>query len=160
MKELFEAHYTFAAKLVASITGDLGRAEELTVEAFLRWERSGGNHPEPRAWLCRAAIRLALDEMGRRQRAGRRASWLRDLWRPAPTPAELHELLDRRRRVTAVLARLKARDAELLLLRADGVSYEEIAVALRLNQASVGQMLARAQERFRKEYVKRYGTDE
>ena len=160
MKELFEAHYAFVAKLVTSITGDPGRAEELAVEAFLRWERAGGGHPEPRAWLCRAAIRLALDEVRRRERAGRRLYWLRDLVRPAPTPAELYESLDRRQRVTAVLARIKARDAEMLLLRAEGLSYDELAGELGLNPLSVGQMLARAQESFRKEYVKRYGTDQ
>lgn len=160
MKELFEAHYAFVAKLAASITGDPSRAEELAVDAFLRWERAGGNHPEPRAWLCRVAIRLALDDVRRRQRAARRSSWLRDLLRPAPTPAELYESLDRRQRVTSILARLKPRDAELLLLRADGLSYEELAGELRLRPASVGQMLARAQDSFRKEYVKRYGTDQ
>ncbi|MCC6538829.1 MAG: sigma-70 family RNA polymerase sigma factor [Bryobacterales bacterium] len=159
MQELFEAHFAFVTRRVASITGDPGRAEELAVEVFLRWDRAGRGHAEPRAWLCRAAIRLALDEVRRRERAARRATWLRDLWRPVPTPAELYESLDRRRRVSAVLARIRPREAELLLLRADELSYEEVAAELGLNPASVGQMLARAQDAFRKEYVRRYGTD-
>jgi RNA polymerase sigma-70 factor, ECF subfamily len=44
-----------------------------------------------------------------------------------------------------------------LLLRGQGLSYEEVASALALNPSSVGALLSRAQEAFRKEFVKRYG---
>ena len=57
-----------------------------------------------------------------------------------------------------MLAVIQPRQAELLLLRSDGLSYAEIAAALEMNPASVGTMLARAQAAFRKEYEKRYGT--
>jgi RNA polymerase sigma-70 factor (ECF subfamily) len=59
--------------------------------------------------------------------------------------------------VRAVLASMPRRDAELLLLRSDDMSYEELAAALSLNPASVGTLLSRARQAFRKEYVKRYG---
>jgi RNA polymerase sigma-70 factor, ECF subfamily len=49
------------------------------------------------------------------------------------------------------------RQAELLLLRSHGLSYEELASTLHLNPASVGTLLARAQQAFRKEYINRYG---
>jgi RNA polymerase sigma-70 factor (ECF subfamily) len=45
----------------------------------------------------------------------------------------------------------------LLLLRSHGLSYGELASALHLNPASVGTLLSRAQDAFRKEYIKRYG---
>jgi DNA-directed RNA polymerase specialized sigma24 family protein len=48
------------------------------------------------------------------------------------------------------------RQAELLLLRVDDATYEEIAEMLSLNPASVGQLLARAKHAFRKAYVTRY----
>ena len=47
----------------------------------------------------------------------------------------------------------------LLVLRSDGLSYIELASALDLNPASVGTLLARAQQAFRKEDIKRYGQD-
>ena len=56
-----------------------------------------------------------------------------------------------------MLAALPRRQAELLLLRSDDGSYDELAAALSLNPASVGTLLARAKQAFRKEYVKRYG---
>ena len=45
----------------------------------------------------------------------------------------------------------------MLLLRSEDLSYEELAGALDLNPASVGTLLSRAQEAFRKEYIKKYG---
>jgi RNA polymerase sigma-70 factor (ECF subfamily) len=59
--------------------------------------------------------------------------------------------------VRTVLAALDSRQAELLLLRSSGLSYEEVAAALDLNPASVGTLLSRAQQSFRKEFIKRYG---
>jgi RNA polymerase sigma-70 factor (ECF subfamily) len=54
--------------------------------------------------------------------------------------------------VRAALNRLSERDRQLLLLRADGYRYHEIAVALDLNEASVGTLLARAKRAFREAY--------
>ena len=49
------------------------------------------------------------------------------------------------------------REAELLLLRSDDYSYDDLAKALAINAVSVGTLLSRAKQAFRKEYVKRYG---
>lgn len=59
--------------------------------------------------------------------------------------------------VRTVLARLKPREAELLLLRSNGLTYDEVAVVLHLNPASVGTLLNRAQHSFRRGYIRRYG---
>ena len=68
-------------------------------------------------------------------------------------PAEEQE------KVRLILAVIASRQAELLILRSQGLSYEELAAALELNPASIGTLLCRAQDAFRKEYVKRYGTE-
>ena len=57
-----------------------------------------------------------------------------------------------------MLGALKADQIALILLRAEGLSYAELAAALHLNATSVGTLLARAEEAFRKEYVRRHGT--
>jgi DNA-directed RNA polymerase specialized sigma24 family protein len=59
---------------------------------------------------------------------------------------------DVRMLVREVMARLSQRDASLLALRYAGVSYREIATALRMPEAHVGTLLARAQRAFRKEF--------
>ncbi len=62
-------------------------------------------------------------------------------------------------RVRAVLAVIKPRQAELLVLRSNGLSYDELASALDLKPASIGTFLSRAEQAFRKEYIKRYGHE-
>ena len=46
------------------------------------------------------------------------------------------------------LALLPERDAALLVMRADDVSYREIAAAIGVAPTSIGPLLARAQQRF------------
>jgi RNA polymerase sigma-70 factor, ECF subfamily len=60
--------------------------------------------------------------------------------------------------VRLLLTAIEPREAELLVLRSQGVSYEELAATLNLNPASVGTLLGRAQQAFRREYTRRYGT--
>jgi len=45
----------------------------------------------------------------------------------------------------------------MLVLRTQGFDYQQLAAMLELNAASVGTLLARAQDGFRREYVRRYG---
>jgi RNA polymerase sigma-70 factor (ECF subfamily) len=54
---------------------------------------------------------------------------------------------------------MKKRQAEVLVLHSHGLSYEELASTLDLNPASVGTLLSRALQAFRKEYIERYGEE-
>jgi RNA polymerase sigma-70 factor (ECF subfamily) len=71
-----------------------------------------------------------------------------------PLPRAANEEKDK---VRIILGLLQPRQAELLVLRSNGLSYVELASTLGLNSASIGTLLARAEEAFRKEYTKRYG---
>ena len=66
---------------------------------------------------------------------------------------------EQQQRVQAVLAELKPDYAQLLLLRHAGLSYGELAEALRMNQASVGKRLARAMTEFEKRYRSSFGSE-
>ena len=79
------------------------------------------------------------------------------LGRSTPTPEDLHLANDEQQRVRSVLAGLRRRDAALLVLRSDGLAYDELADALGLTRTSVGTFISRAQRAFRNEYVRRYG---
>ena len=52
---------------------------------------------------------------------------------------------------------MSGQQASLILMKSDGFSYNEIATALDMNPASVGTLIARAHDTFRKEYERRYG---
>jgi RNA polymerase sigma-70 factor (ECF subfamily) len=153
---LFETHYESIARAIARVIHDNGRAEELAVEAFLKLSRNP-NAQGDRAggWLHRTAIRVALDELRRRARRARYEGLL--VWARSRQPDELFSAAQEQGRVRAALAAMSPRHAELLLLRHDGASYEELASSLDIHPASVGTTLSRAQQAFRKEYTKRYG---
>ena len=161
LETTFAAYYGRIARVIARIIRDPARAEELAVEVFLKWSRnrsfrSGAAPAQAEVWLHRCAVRIALDELRRATRRGRYES-LVAFFRAAPTPEEIRSSQEENERVRIVLAGLRRRQAELLLLRSDGLTYDELASALELNPASVGTLLSRAQQAFRKEYIKRYG---
>ena len=134
--------------------------EELAVEVFLKWWRNPSAYGEQaEGWLYRASVRKALDELRSQTRRNRFEQLLGMGRERPPTPEQLYALSAEQRRVRTVLAALKGRDAEILLLRGQELSYQEIAAALKLNPNSVGSLVSRAQEAFRKEYLKRYGTE-
>jgi RNA polymerase sigma-70 factor (ECF subfamily) len=154
---VFLSYYPRLARIIARVTGDPARAEELAVDALWKlWQSPGAHGDAAGAWLYRTAVRLGLNELrgsGRR----RRHESLADLSTAFPDPEQARAASEQRRQVREVLAALDARQASLLVLRSSGLSYEELAAALELNPASIGTFLSRAQQAFRKEYVKRYG---
>jgi len=154
---VFRAEYKRIAQVIARITGDPARAEELAVDVFCKlWRNTKAQGPSAGGWLHRSAITIALDELRRRQRREKYEK-LFSVFRTNATPEEMHLDTEKQRQVRAVLSRLKPQTAALLLLRSDGMSYQEIAETLGLNPSSVGTLLSRAQQVFRKEYTKRYG---
>jgi RNA polymerase sigma factor (sigma-70 family) len=71
---------------------------------------------------------------------------------PPASPAQEVVADELRRRVRATVDRMPERERRLLLLRAEGYSYRDMATALGLNEASVGTLLARARAAFRQYY--------
>jgi len=156
LEAVFAAQYARVARVIARVIRDPARAEELGVEVFLKWSRKPqAQGAGSEGWLYRTAVRTGLDELRRQTRRGRYESLASA--HAVPTPEEIHASQQDHDRVRAVLAGLQPRQAEMLLLRSEDLSYEELASALDLNPASVGTLLSRAQEAFRKEYIKKYG---
>ena len=162
LEEVFRAHYQRIARVIAGVIRDHARAEELAVDVFLKWSRHPVAHGKGSAgWLYRAAIRMALNELRREARRNRYEALFGLLSlhavRPSPSPEEIRAAKEEEKQVRAVLNSVKPRDAELLLLRMSGLSYDELAETLGLSAASIGTLLSRAERAFRKEYVRRYG---
>jgi len=161
LETVFQAQYERIARVIAGVIKDPARAEELAVDVFLKWERTPGARAEgAEGWLYRTAVRVALNELRRQAVRGRYERLLEFLSRGNsgdPAPDEVYAAREERRRVRAVLRAIGQRRAELLVLRSNGLNYEELAAALNLNAASVGTMLSRALAAFRKEFIARYG---
>jgi len=143
---------TYNAPLVRYLTrrlGDRDWAEEVAQETFLRALRQDRIDNE-RAWLFAVATNLVRDEARKDARRRRHLALLAERER-AEGPAE-QEPTSLERAQEAAMARravdaLAERDRLALLMREEGLSYEEIAVALELSPGSVGTTLSRARRR-------------
>jgi RNA polymerase sigma-70 factor (ECF subfamily) len=157
---IFRTHYERITRVIGRVIHDQARAEELAVEVFLKWWRNAAAHGEhAEGWLYRAAARRALDEL-RSQARRQRFERLFGMARGSPrTPEQLYASGAEQQRVRTVLGAMKQRYAEPLLLRSQDLSYDEIAKSLGLNPNYIGSLMSRAQDAFRKEYRKRYGTE-
>jgi RNA polymerase sigma-70 factor (ECF subfamily) len=160
LNALFTAYYSRLTRLLYRVTGDTARAEEFAAEAFWRlYDRPPRDDTNIEGWLYRTGLHLALDYLKKERRRARYEA-LAFLFGVTPNPHQAIEQQEKQARVRKVLASLKPVQASMLLLRSEGLSYAELAAALNLNPASVGTLLARAGQAFKKEYVKRYGEQD
>jgi DNA-directed RNA polymerase specialized sigma24 family protein len=137
--ELFGIHHERLLRVMNRLSGDPELAADVVQEAFVRLHRRGALPHSPEAWLISVAMNQFRNEKTSRSRRLRllgsaRAEELRG--EPPADPAEAADAEESRYRVRQAL----------------GYRYHEIAGALRLNEASVGVMLARARRAFRRAY--------
>jgi RNA polymerase sigma-70 factor, ECF subfamily len=153
--ELFHSHFHRLVRYLDRLSGDPELASDLAQESFIKLHRRGALPDHPEAWLITVAMNLfrnARSTAARRRRLLTAARVEVSLGDPPPSPGQLLEGAAEAERVRAAIDRLGERERQLLLLRAEGYGYREIAAALDLNVASVGTLLARAKRAFREAY--------
>src|SRR5262249_3150728 len=128
-------------------------AQDVVQDTFARLIeqlREHGPLTNPRGWLYTVAAHACRD---RQRRLGRWLPWLseRDTRRAPETP----DRLDERRSVLDAIRSLPSRDRLLITLRAQGLSYREIADAAQIRVTSVGQLVTRALNRLQQELDRR-----
>jgi RNA polymerase sigma-70 factor (ECF subfamily) len=146
---------TYHVPLVRYLTRRLGNrdwAEEVAQETFLRAVRHAPLTNE-RAWLFAVATNLVRDEARKTARQRRHLQVMADEAREAEARVEPTALERAQERAQeAALARravdsIAERDRLALLMREEGLDYQEIATALELSPGSVGTTLSRARRR-------------
>ena len=149
VERLFRTYNTPLVRYLTRRLGDRDWAEEVAQETFLRALRQDRIDNE-RAWLFAVATNLVRDEARKDARRRRHLALLAEQERaeeptePEPTSLERAQDAAMARRAVDALAE---RDRWALLMREEGLSYEEIAVALDLSPGSVGTTLSRARRR-------------
>jgi RNA polymerase sigma-70 factor (ECF subfamily) len=162
-EDLFLASYPRLVSVLRRMLGDSGRAEELANEAFLRLH-STALPPAAQAnlpgWLYRTAMNLGIDDLRARARHNRLAREASRAVSSSGQPDDGLQLVLRveiQQRVRLALSKLKPEWAQILLLRASGYSYNEIASHLGIPCSSVGTLLIRAEAGFEKCYLELFG---
>jgi RNA polymerase sigma-70 factor, ECF subfamily len=147
--ELFEAHGAALFRFARLMLRTEADAEDVVQTAFVRLLDHlgrGGGRSNLKAWLFAVAANLCRDQVRTRRR------WI--VWQPAherllTTPPEL-DVRDPQELFLATLRMLSQRDRTLVALRAQGLSYREIAAAAGVRETSVGRLLARAMARWQR----------
>ena len=154
LTHLFTTYHATLVRYVARRVGDRDWAEEVAQETFVRAMNQEVIASE-RSWLFAVATNLVRDGARRDSRQRVRLERMRveaegeSVVEPGPTSMERDE--DRARARTA-LAQLADRDRDALLMREEGLGYDEIATALGLSIGSVGTTLSRARRRLMEAY--------
>jgi len=160
---VFLEHYSRIVSVLLRLLGDRTRAEELADDVFWKLYRMPAREVDGRVggWLYRTATNLGIDAL---RAAARRRKYedaaARSPQATIPSPLANVARAEQRRRVRAVLAALKPAQAQILILRASGFSYKEVADVLEAKPGGIGTMLNRAQAEFRKLYLELHGPEE
>jgi RNA polymerase sigma-70 factor (ECF subfamily) len=153
LERLFKTYHVALVRYLTRRLGDRDWAEEVAQETFLRALRQD-NLTNERAWLFAVATNLVRDEARREDRRRNKLRLLAEESRDVHVESQESAL---ERAQEAALARkaidaLAERDRLALLMREEGLNYEEIAQALDLSVGSIGTTLARARRRLVESY--------
>jgi RNA polymerase sigma-70 factor (ECF subfamily) len=149
---LFEAHGQSLYRFARVVLRDPHEAEDVVQTAFVRLIDHlgrGGGRSNLKAWLFAVAANLCRDHVRRRKRW---LVWLPEHERLMTAPGNL-ETRDPDDLFLATLRTLAPRDRVLLALKAQGLSYRQIATAAGVRETSVGRLLARAMARWQRARV-------
>jgi RNA polymerase sigma-70 factor, ECF subfamily len=148
-RTLFQEHGPAVYRFAAVMLRHHQDAEDVVQETFLKLLEHLRNQKDTsnlRGWLFTVAAHAARDRQRRRLR------WIP--WAPAHdgviAPPQLADEDGQLKAAREAMHRLAPRDRLLLALRANGLSYRDIAAASGIRPASVGRLLARALERWSK----------
>ena len=156
---LFERHWDAVCRLLIRLTGDADAAGDLAQEVFVQLYRKPPlNADVPlRAWLFRVALNRGYNALRADRRRRTREETVAGGAAGVESLEEIANRAEERDSVRRVLMRLSERQRDCLVLRANGLSYAEIAVAIGVAPGSVGTLLARAERAFKAEYLARRG---
>ncbi len=155
-ESLFTAEYGRVVGIANRVLADPHEAEDVAQEVFIDFHRlhSASADYAP-AWLHRAAAHSSLNRLrGARRRQKREFAQAMEETDRTVDPQRHLELDEDRRRVREALGRMAPKPAAVLVLRASGLSYAEVAQALGVGISQIGTLLRRAEETLRKEVTR------
>src|SRR5712664_1507 len=153
---LFTAEYARVVGIANRVLVDPHEAEDVAQEVFIDFRRLHSATAEyAPAWLHRAAAHASLNRLrGARRRQRREVAQAVEEGDRTMDPQKQAEVNEDRRLVRAALGRLAPKPAAVLVLRASGLSYAEVAQALGVGIGQVGTLLRRAETALRKEVTR------
>ncbi len=145
-RDIYKENYRRVCRAVYFLAGP--DSEDIAQEAFIKlYDAPPKNMDNLAAWVTRVAVNLAKNRI--RSDCARRRRESVTLTEDVVHAEEAAAAHMERQEVREALAKLGRRDADVLVLKYSGYSYEEISKVLKINKSSVGTIIARAQAKFR-----------
>ena len=162
-ERLFVTYHAMLVRYLTRRLGDRDWAEEVAQETFVRALRQETIVNE-RAWVFAVAHNLVRDGARRDARNRRHlelmAAEARDIEEEEPAVEQTLERAQDLARARRALEALSERDRQALLLKEEGLDYQEIADVLQIEKSSVGTTLSRARRRLADAYEGRMTASE
>jgi RNA polymerase sigma-70 factor (ECF subfamily) len=145
---LYTAHARELHRFASLILRRQDGACDAVQEVFLRYfaeRKCGGSIENPRAWLYRVLHNYLLDRQAKA--SIKREVGSEEAVEPQDRTQDPEARVARSQAARQIEQDLTGREFECLLLRAEGMSYEEVAAVLGIRSGTVGALLARVRRK-------------
>lgn len=154
-EDLFKQYYVYVVKQILWIVKNQPIAEELAQEVFLQLYRNDWKKIESLpGWLIKTSTYVAYKYLRSEKRHQARIDKTIQYHEEQPI-SSLDDDWIRKEEITKVqnvLSNMNERDRTILLMKFSGFQYKEIADVLQIDISSIGTLLIRAKQKFRKMY--------
>lgn len=154
-EDLFKQNYVYIVKQIVWIVKSQTIAEELAQEVFLQLYRNDWKSIEHLpGWLIKSSTYVAYKYLRSEKRHQARVDKTIQ-YHEVQHISSLDDDWIRKEEITKVqmvLSNMNERDRTILLMKFSGFQYEEIAEVLQIDISSIGTLLVRAKQKFRKIY--------
>ncbi|WP_336974010.1 RNA polymerase sigma factor SigX [Bacillus thuringiensis] len=154
-EDLFKQYYVYVVKQIVWIVKNQIIAEELAQEVFLQLYRNDWKEIEHvPGWLLKSSIYVAYNYLRSEKRHQARIDKTIQ-YHEVQHVSSLDDDCIRKEEITnvqMVLSNMNERDRTILLMKFSGFQYKEIAELLQIDISSIGTLLVRAKQKFRKIY--------
>ncbi|MGG4268295.1 RNA polymerase sigma factor SigX [Peribacillus simplex] len=152
---LFKQYYVYVVKQIVWIVKNQTISEELAQEVFLQLYRNDWKEIENiSGWLMKSSIYVAYNYLRSEKRHQARIDKIIQYHEVHHVSSLDDECIKKEEmtKVQNVLSNMNDRDRTILLLKFSGFQYKEIAEVLQIEISSIGTLLVRAKQKFRKAY--------
>ena len=148
-KELFDAHYPMVFRHLMLIFGERTIVEDMAQDTFIKlYESPPKDFTKLAGWLIKVSTNLAYNYLRSEKSRKRRESGgiVRESFE------QDFQISNEIAQVKEALRLLGDRDRVCLILKFSGFSYKEISEITGIGKSSVGKVLARALDKFKRAY--------
>ncbi|HEK9103551.1 RNA polymerase sigma factor SigX [Bacillus pfraonensis] len=154
-EDLFKQYYASAVKQIIWIVKNQTIAEELAQEVFLQLYRNDWKKIENiPGWLIKSSTYVAYNYLRSEKRHQARIDKNIQYHEGHPISSLEDDRIRKEEisKVQKVLSNMNERDRTILFMKFSGFQYKEIADVLQIDISSIGTILVRAKQKFRKIY--------